>query len=766
MSITRSTPKNLNLIKSSLHLRYISTECTLQTPPQQQTNDSIINQAVQLLQIPHNEWNLTHLNQLIFSDSSPSPRLLFQITRRLPSSSQALEFLRYLQHNSPPSLSNTQHFSSAFQAIFELASRERDGPGKNLHDLYKLSKEWNIPLTINSATLLLRCFGRAGLVEESVVLFDELGHKNTHVCNVMIGGLLKGGRFDYAVKVLDEMLQPEAESDSRPDDVTGDIVFSWLIRNENLGRVVSAEESVEVVLKLGGFGTFPNAFWLTQMIGKLCRNGKTNVAYDLLIELMTLGAAVEAIPCNALLTGLGRCSDFDKMNKVMAKMKEMEIKPNVVTFGILINHLCKFRRVDEALDVFRSMSEGKESDGFLIEPDAVIFNTLIDGHCKVGRQEEGLDLMQKMKLQGCAPTTVTYNCLIDGYCKAGEIERGLELFDEMHREGVVPNAITVNTLVDGMCKHGRTNSAVQFLEEMQSKGLKGNAFAFSSLINAFCNVNNIGKAMQIFDQMLIDGYTPDAMVYYNLIYGLTQARRMDDAVSILSKMKEAGFCPDVVCYNGLIAGFCNKNDLDKAHEMLNDMEEAGVKPDSITYNSLISYFGKIGDFKVAHKMMRKMTQEGLQPTVATYGSLIHSYCLSGNIDKAMKIFEDMNEDASRIAPNTVIYNILIDSLCKNNNVEYALSLMDDMRVKWVKPNTLTYNAIFKGLRERKWLKRAFELMDRMTAECCDPDYITMEILTEWLSDAGETEKLRSFARGYEFSASTAETGFSKGDHEI
>eukprot|EP00257_Ricinus_communis_P024302 XP_015584476.1 LOW QUALITY PROTEIN: pentatricopeptide repeat-containing protein At3g61520, mitochondrial [Ricinus communis] len=766
MTIAQSAPNRLKLLRifqyhalqPSLFVRHFCIELAQPSPPQQndeestpspplQNDESIIKRAVQLLQIPDHEWNTTQLNNLIFSALSPSPRLLFQIARRLPSSSQALKFLKYLQNNFPTS--NTQHLSSTFQAIFELASRENDSR-TNLYELYKVSKEWNIPLTINSATLLLRFFGRIGLVEKSFILFNELEHciKNTHVRNLMVDLLLRDGRVDDAFKVLDEMLQPGSEFDLRPDDVTGDIIFTWLMKREKL---VSPEEIVEVVLKLGKFDVFPNSIRLTQTIGQLCRTGNTSKAYDLLIELMTLGAAIKAAPCNALLTGLGRDGDFDKMNEFMAKMKVMDIVPDVITFGILINHSCKFRRVDEALEIFQKMIEEVS-----VEPDVVIFNTLINGLCKVGRQEEGFGLMQKMKLQnGCAPNTVTYNCLIDGFCKAGEIERGLELFDEMNREGVVPNAITVGTLVDGMCRHGRTNSAVQFFEEMQSKGLKADAYAYTSLIDAFCNVNNIEKAMEIFHQMLRDGCTPDAMVYYKLISGLSQARRMDDAASVLTKLKEAGFCPDIVCYNILIGGFCNKNRLDKAREMLNDMEEAGLEPDTITYNTLISYFGKIGDIKVAHRMMKQMIKDGLQPTVVTYGSLIHAYCLNGNVDEAMKIFKAMDAAASRVAPNNVIYNILIDSLCENNDIELALSLMDDMRVKGVKPNTGTYNAMFKGLRERKWLNQALELMDRMMEQPCNPDYITMEILTEWLSAVGETEKLKKFAHGYEVSDSTA-----------
>ncbi|XP_059457089.1 pentatricopeptide repeat-containing protein At5g28460-like [Corylus avellana] len=731
-------------------LRHLCTEPNPPPPPPPQDEDSLITKAVQLLQAPENENSgSTQLRQLLFSSSSPSsPGLFRQIARRLNSSSQALKFFDYIQSNAPSQ--DLHSLSSTFQAIFELASREPNSQEKLL-ELYRTSKERNVPLTINGATLLVRCLGRARMVDEVLGVANELDSslKNTHFCNVVIDVLFRLGYADYAHNVVDEMLQPNAECP--PNDITGDIVFAALLRREWPRRTFNDEEIVGLVSKFGECGVFLDSPKLTQLITKLCRNRNTNRAWDVLHHVMKSGGAVETASCNALLTGLARDEDFERMNKLTTEMIQMDIQPNVVTFGILINRMCKSRRVDEALEFLEKMKGG--SEGVSVEPDVIMYNTLIDGLCKVGRQEEGLSLMDQMRLNKCVPNTVTYNCLIDGFCKAGEIERAHELFDQMNKERVFPNSITLNTLVDGMCRHGRINSAVEFFNDMQSNGLKGNAVTYTTVIKAFCNVNNIDKAMEFFNQMLKVGCTPDAIVYYTLISGLSLAGRMDDASCVVSKLKEAGFCLDTVSYNNLVSGFCKKNKLDRAYEMLKEMEQAGVKPDSFTYNILISYLSKTGNFKIAHTVMRKMVKEGIVPTVVTYGALIHAYCLNNKIDKAMKIFRDLSS-ASEVAPNTVIYNILIDSLCKNNDVELALSLMHDMKCKGVRPNITTYNAMFKGLRDKNLLEKAFELMDRMVEQACNPDYITMEVLTEWLSAVGETGKLKNFVEGYEVSASS------------
>ncbi|MCD7456236.1 hypothetical protein HAX54_030949 [Datura stramonium] len=735
-------------------LRYFSGELDDPRKPLPRPPTSAVSEIVSLLKTTdQNDW-ISNSQLVEFLDTPPSPTSLLKITRQLGSTERALQFFEFFKTHSSSSSSNPSSLSFTFQAILEQAMREeKSDVSSKLFQLFSFAKDRKIPLSINAATLLIRCFGRAKMLEESVSVYNELDSdsRNTNVVNLLLDCLFRGGNTDHGFKVLDEMLK--RDSAFPPNNSTMDIVLSSMWKRDLFGGRMSVEEICGLLVRFFEHGVFLDDVWFTKLITKFCRSGKCDNAWDLLHDMMRSGAQLEASSFNSLLNGLGREGDFQKMNLLMNEMKEKEIKPNVVTFGILINHLCKCYRVDEALQVFEKMG-GSETDGILVKPDRVLYNTLIDGLCKVGKQEEGFKLMEKMRLEsGYEPNTVTYNCLIDGFCKAGEIERSHELFDQMKKDRVVPNVITMNILLNGMCKHGRVSSAMALFAEMQEKGLKGNAITYTILITSFCSVNNIDRAMSLFSEMLENGFFPDAKVYYSLILGLCQAQRMDDASCVASKAKEAGFGLDIICYNALIGGLCKKNKIDEAHKTLKDMEEAGIEPDRYTYNTLISYFSEKGQFTTAHRVMKRMVDDGYSPNVVTYGALIHAYCLAGNLDEAMKIFQNMGSSI-KVPPNTVIYNILIDALCKSDKVEAAISLLGNMKDKGVRPNTKTYNALFKGLQERNWVEKAFEIMDQMTENACNPDYITMEVLTQWLSAIGETEKLRSFVEGYEVSTST------------
>ncbi|KAL2892111.1 hypothetical protein RDABS01_008020 [Bienertia sinuspersici] len=706
----------------------------------------IIPQIVDILKSNnHENWKTNEqLSQLLFSNHhSISCDHILQITRRLGDSSTALNFVEHLRSN--PTSPDANLLSFAFQGVFELASRNPNCKDE-VFDLFNFSKELGVPLTVNSATLLIRCFARVKMIEKSMILYQELDTqmRNTHVRNVLIDELFRSGHFVDALQVLDEMLQ--SNSKFPPNYNTIAIAFPVLLLGKNHHSVVSEEEIVGILSRFGrNHGVFPDSVMLTQLITELCKSRMNNMAWKLLHALFDLDGPVEIASCNALLTALAKDGQFKKMNILMEEMRAKGICPNVVTLGISINHLCKSFRIDEALNLFEMMRRGEV--GAPIEPDVLIYNTLINGLCKAGRVEEGLSMMRKMVLEGkYIPRSATYNCLIDGFWKAGNLDRSLKLFHEMEKQGIEPNIITVNSLVGGMCSHGVVGRALKFYREMEEKGLKGNKVTYTTLISGFCGVNNINRAMDLFNEMK-QRCAPDAIVYYTLISGLSQARLMDDVESVFLEMTSAGFQPDIQCYNVMINGFCKKNKVDKVHWLLDQMGKVGLKPDSVTYNTLIWFFSKTRDLKSAQRLLREMIDNKVAPTVYTYGAIIDACCLVGEFDDAMNIFRQMSS-SSKIPPNTVIYNILIDSLCQQKKMKGALSLFEDMTIKGVTPNTITFNALFKGLRDENLLEKAFELMEKMTELVCHPDYITMEVLTEWLSAVGETDKLKQFVEGY------------------
>ncbi|EOA25314.1 hypothetical protein CARUB_v10018630mg [Capsella rubella] len=754
MSIMLSISRRRNSYILLNHIRFLrrfSDNIEPRPAIKSESQESVVAKFLENLQrLPQHDWASSEsLSSLLVSSSSVSPLVFPQITRRLGSYSLAISFFEYLDATSQSLKRREESLSLTLQSVIEFAGSEPDSQDKLLQ-LYEIAIEKNIPFTVVATKLLIRWFGRMGMVNQSVLVYERLDSnmKNTQVRNVVIEVLLRNGLVDDAFKVLDEMFQKD--SVFPPNRITADIVLHEVWK----GKLLTEENIIGLISRFSSHGVSPNSVWLTRFITSLCKNGRTNAAWDILSDLMENNAPLEAPPFNTLLSCLGRNMNIGRMNALVLKMDEMGIRPDVVTLGVLINTLCKSRRIDEALEVFEQMCGKRTDDGNMIKADSIHFNTLIDGLCKMGRLKEAEELLVRMKVEeNCAPNTVTYNCLIDGYCRAGKLETAKEVVSKMKEEGIKPNVVTLNTIVGGMCRHHGLNMAVLFLMDMEKEGVKGNVITYMTLIHACCYVNNIEKAMHWYEKMLEAGCSPDAKIYYALISGLCQVRREHDVIRVVEKLKERGFSLDLLAYNMLIGLFCDKNNTEKVYEMLRDMEKEGMKPDSITYNTLISFFGKLKDFESVQRMMEEMREDGLDPTVVTYGAVIDAYCSVGELNEAVKLFKEMGM-RSKVNPNTVIYNILINAFSNLGNVEQALTLKEEMKMKMVRPNVETYNALFNCLKEKNQAETLLKLMDEMVEQSCEPNQITMEILMERLSGSDELVKLRKFMQGYSVASPT------------
>ncbi|WVZ22852.1 hypothetical protein V8G54_001396 [Vigna mungo] len=162
----------------------------------------------------------------------------------------------------------------------------------------------------------MKCLREAQTVDDSLLLYKELdsSSKSSGICNELLKELFKLGCIDDALHMMDEML--EQDSNFPPDDFTGEVVFGVLGKQERHGRSFADNEIVGLVTKLCEHGVFPDAFKLTQMITKMCWHRKNGVAWELLHVVMRWGGAVavKAASYNALLTGLRRERDTQRMN--------------------------------------------------------------------------------------------------------------------------------------------------------------------------------------------------------------------------------------------------------------------------------------------------------------------------------------------------------------------------------------------------------------------------------------------------------------------
>ena len=140
-----------------------------------------------------------------------------------------------------------------------------------------------------------------------------------------------------------------------------------------------------------------------------------------------------------------------------------------------------------------------------IEPDVITFNVVVNGLCKAGKLNKAGDVIEDMKAWGFSLNMVTYNTLIDEYCKMGRVGKMYKvesILKDMVANQVCSNEVTYNILIDGFCKDENVSTARKVFEEMQRQCLRANMITYNSLINGLCWDGKLDEVISLRNEML------------------------------------------------------------------------------------------------------------------------------------------------------------------------------------------------------------------------------------------------------------------------
>ena len=82
-----------------------------------------------------------------------------------------------------------------------------------------------------------------------------------------------------------------------------------------------------------------------------------------------------------------------------------------------------------------------------ISPNVYTLNMFITALCKFGKLEKAVEVFGEMESMGCAPTVASYSTLIAGHYNQGLLSIATNLKILMEKSGLIPNYVTFNTLI-------------------------------------------------------------------------------------------------------------------------------------------------------------------------------------------------------------------------------------------------------------------------------------------------------------------------------
>lgn len=524
------------------------------------------------------------------------------------------------------------------------------------------------------------------------------------------------GKFEKAYKVIHEMMG----NGFVPDTSTYSEVIGFLC---NASRV---ENAFFLFKEMKGTGVIPDVYTYTILIDCFSKAGLIKQAHNWLDEMVRDGCEPTVVTYTTLIHAYLKAKKVSVANELFELMIAKGCFPNVITYTALIDGYCKSGNIEKACQIYARMRGDadipdvdmyfKIKNNVAEKPNVVTYGALVDGLCKAHKVKDARDLLETMFVDGCEPNTIIYDALIDGFCKAAKLDEAQEVFHKMVERGYNPNVYTYSSLIDRLFKDKRLDLVLKVLSKMLENSCAPNVVIYTEMIDGLSKVAKTDEAYKLMLMMEEKGCKPNVVTYTAMIDGFGKAGKVDKCLELFREMGSKGCAPNFVTYTVLINHCCATGHLDEAYALLEEMKQTYWPKHVSSYCKVIEGYRR--EFILSLGLLEEVEKNGSAPIILLYKVLIDNFVKAGRLEVALELHKEVISASMSMAAKKNMYTSLIYSFSHASKIGHAFELFYDMIRDGVIPDLGTFVHLLMGLiRVRMW-EEALQLSDSICQMVC------------------------------------------------
>jgi pentatricopeptide repeat protein len=357
---------------------------------------------------------------------------------------------------------------------------------------------------------------------------------------------------------------------------------------------------------------------LDAMVGACLTMGKRTLAAQSHQELLSIGAAPTANTFGLYITTLKESTktsdEATEALKIFLQAKSEGVEPSSFLYNALIGKLGKARRIDDCLLYFREMRT------LGIRPTSVTYGTIVNALCRVSDERYAEEMFDEMEsMPNYKPRPAPYNSLMQFFLTTKrDSAKVLAYYERMQSKGIEATMHTYKLLIDTYATLDPIDLAAAegVLETIRASGKHPEAVHYASLIHAKgCALHDMAGARQVFDEVLSKGeIRPQACLYQALFESMVANHCVTDTEEILENMsaKRVELTPYIA--NTLIHGWALVRNIAKSKAIYESVNIDKREPS--TYQAIIRAFLTVEDRDSAMETVHEMMSRGYPSAVS------------------------------------------------------------------------------------------------------------------------------------------------------
>lgn len=357
---------------------------------------------------------------------------------------------------------------------------------------------------------------------------------------------------------------------------------------------------------------------LDAMVAGCLTLGDRNLAAKYHQELLELGATPSANTFGLYITTLKESTKtFDEATealKIFHRAVAEGVEPTSFLYNALIGKLGKARRIDDCLMYFAEMRANN------VRPTSVTYGTVVNALCRVSDERFAEEMFEEMEsMPNYKPRPAPYNSMIQYFLNTKrDRNKVLAYYERMKARKIEPTMHTHKLLIDAYASLEPVDmrAAENVHDSIKVTGQHPEAVHYASLINGKgCVQHDMDAALEVFHSAVANPKVrPQPCLYQAVLEALVANHRVSESGAILEDMarRQVDMTPYIA--NTLIHGWAAEGDIVQSKAIYDGI--GANKREPSTYESMTRAFLAAEQRDNAARIVQEMMSRGYPSAVA------------------------------------------------------------------------------------------------------------------------------------------------------